>query len=409
MKKIYVLDTNVLVHDPNSIFKFEDNDLVIPIAVVEELDGLKKGDGEVARNSRKVIRHLDSLRSRGELSQGVPLEQGGMLKIELNHQEQMLLPSDLPLKSNDNRILCVARYLHIDSKINPNNTVLKRDLKVILVSKDANVRVKADALGIAVQGYKNDKVEIGSLFNGFCEPDKLIPNSFYDAPDGTLMRMFGTRGRSVKPETTVLNLKTRNKEQACAVDLLRQKELPLVALVGRAGTGKTLLAIATGVEQMQQKKYERLVITRPVVPVGNDLGYLPGSLEEKMDPWMDAVWDALDFLGIKRGGKGKGQVPIDVQPLTYMRGRSIPEAYMVIDEAQNLTPHEIKTIITRAGEGSKLVVTGDLWQIDHPYLDSESNGLSYLIGKFKGDEDFGTVTLKEGVRSRLAEKAGNLL
>lgn len=412
MKKIYVLDTNVLVHDPDSIFKFDDNDLVIPIAVIEELDKLKKGNDEVARNSRRAIRNLDELRSLGDFVQGVPMEGGGILTIELNHQDQMLLTGDLPLKNNDNRILCVAKSLSNDYK---SSKALKRNkgAQVILVSKDANVRVKADALGVAVQDFKNDKVDVSSLFNGFCDPELLVANSFYEAHDGTLMRVFGSRGRNVKEEATVLTLRTKNKEQACAVDLLRQRDLPLIALVGQAGTGKTLLAIAAGVEQVRQGKFERLVITRPVVPIGKDLGALPGDLGEKMDPWMEAIWDALDFLGIRKDGngqgKGAGKVHIEIQPLQYIRGRSIPKAFMIVDEAQNLTPHEIKTIVTRAGEGSKIVVTGDIWQIDHPYLDSESSGLSYLVGRFKGDEDFGTVTLTEGVRSRLAEKAGRLL
>jgi PhoH-like ATPase len=411
--KIYVLDTNVLVHDPESILKFEDNNLVIPVVVLEELDSLKKGNDEVARNAREATRQLDALRSRGKLSEGVALDGGGMLRVELNHQDKNLLPVDLPLKSADNRILCVARYLQVQEALKEENAIMRRKPKVILVTKDTNLRVKADALGIEAQDYRNDKVEINSLYNGFTK-DGSIPNSFFES-NGELLRQCGDRGSMrVGSKAKVLSLKTRNKEQACAVDILTDSNIPLIALVGPAGTGKTLLAIAAGVEKVRNGEYKRLVVTRPTIPVGNDLGFLPGSLEEKLYPWMKAIWDVFGLIGVKAEGKkgdrkGKLAIPVEVAPLMYMRGISMHDTYFVVDEAQNLTPHETKTIVTRAGEGTKIVFTGDPWQIDHPYLDSGSNGLSYLVSRFKGDSDFATVTLSKGERSRLAEKAAKLL
>ncbi len=402
MQKIYILDTNVLVHDPTAINRFEDNHVVIPIVVIEELDSLKKGLGEVARNAREAINLLDSLRLKGALSEGVNLDTGGTIRIELNHQSETLLPDELNLKSNDNRILCVAKYL-ADNKT--------QDGKVILVSKDANIRVKSDALKIEVQDYRNDKVDFHSLYTGFSD-DGDIPNSFI-VKDGVVVR----NGKNIyglldNARNKLLNkdfvLTSKNTEQLCALDLLLDSKIPLVALVGKAGTGKSLLSVAAGAQMVRNKMYKGMVVSRPTIPVGKDMGYLPGGIEDKMEPWMRAIKDSLNFLGIDMGD-GKGKVPIIIEPLAYIRGRTFTRHYIIIDETQNLTPHEIKSIVTRVGEGSKMVLAGDPWQIDNPYLDSASNGLSYLVDRFKGDEDFGTVMLTKGVRSKLAEKAANLL
>jgi len=397
MQKTYVLDTNVLIHDPHSVFKFDDNNIVIPIVVIEELDKLKKGTNETARNAREAGRVLDALRSRGKLSEKVPLDGGGTLRVELNHQEQKALPPVLSLKSNDNRILSVTRHLN-----------KKEGRKVVLVTKDTHLRIKADALDIETQDFRNDKIEIKKLYNGFLGRGRVLSNGFFKNESGELRRALSVNredSKAVEPQTKVLELTARNEQQSCAIDLLRDDKVPLVAIVGKSGAGKTLLSVAVGLEGVKKEKYKKLVITKPIVSIGRESVYLSGTT---MEPWMKGVWDALESLGVERG-KGMGSLPIEVEPLHYLRGRSMSSQYLIIDEAQNLTLKEIKGIVTRAGEGSKFVFTGDPYQIDHPYLDSDSNGLSHLVESFKGDEEFGTVTLTKGERSRIAEKASAIL
>ena len=436
MKKFFVLDTNVLLHNPNSLYSFADNTIVIPIAVIEEIDHFKKENTEAGRNARFIIRSLDKLREAGTLAKEVPLgEVEGHLVVDFETR----LPKDFPLKENtpDNRILATAyRY-----------TKTKKDRPVIFVSKDINARVKADALGIEAQDFEREKVDIDTLYTGWCEiklPEKEInkisraksyklenpvkPNEFVllvgkDNPHKRLlMRSYGTSDEIQKlkfQEKKVMGISPRNLQQVMSFDLLLDDRVQLVALVGRAGTGKTLIALAAGLQKVvYQHSFELMLVTRPIMPLGRDIGYLPGSKEEKLESWMQPIYDNLSFiLQVSRAPSAKATKvddlidagTIDLEPLTYMRGRSIPNQFIIVDEAQNLTPHEVKTVISRAGHGSKLVLTGDPYQIDNPYLDSASNGLSYVVERMKEQKLFGAVRLERSERSTLASLAAELL
>ncbi len=440
MKKTFVLDTNVLLHDPNSIFSFADNDVVIPIVVIEELDKFKKGSDEISRNARQVSRHLDKLRLQNKLSIGVTLESGGRLRVELNHHhdEPCPLPPELLTSVTDNRILMVALCLSKDLPDSP----------VVLVTKDTNLRIKADALGVRTEDYETDNVDIMELYSGESEltvgPDEVnalfetgempapdvhyYPNQFVlvkdsGNPSHTALTRFHSKMKSLMVlkgnKQGIWGITARNKEQGYALDLLLDDEVRLVTLVGRAGTGKTLVALAAGLEKtVEERVYQRLVVSRPIFPLGRDIGFLPGDVEEKLKPWMQPIFDNLEYLMGSSEGRGRkhkdfhGLVDLgmlELEPLTYIRGRSMPNRYLIVDEAQNLTPHEIKTIITRAGEGTKIVLTGDPYQIDNPYIDSSSNGLTFVAERFKDEEIAGHITLKKGERSLLAERAAQLL
>lgn len=438
MKKTYVLDTNVLLHDPQAIFRFVDNDLVIPITVIEEIDGFKKDLSEIGRNARHISRILDGFRAQASLMKGVPLERGGVLKVALYTDEAMKrLPPELRSDRGDNRILAVALHLKETSKA-----------PVIFVTKDTNLRIKADAVGLIAQDYESDKVSIDDLYSGTAEVtvDKALVDRFYGQGYVDLQGAFHpnqciTLVDEVNPSHTAIGryhgplqrllplvrppkegtwgIHPRNREQQFALDLLFNDDIQLVTLVGKAGTGKTLLAIAAGLyKSADQGSFSRLLVSRPVFPLGRDLGFLPGDVEEKLAPWMQPIFDNVDLLlgAVEERGKRKRGYKelvdmglLEIEPLTYIRGRSIPKQYMIVDEAQNLTPHEIKTIVTRAGEGTKIVLTGDPYQIDNPYVDASSNGLTYVVEKFKGQEIAGHVTLTKGERSPLAELAANLL
>jgi PhoH-like ATPase len=440
MKKIFVLDTNVLLHDPRAIFSFEDNDVVVPIVVIEELDKFKKGIDEMGRNARQVSRILDEYRQKGKLSQGVKLEGGGCLRVELNHQSPDRLPSELIAAKADNRILATALNLKHD------------DLPVILVTKDTNLRIKADALGMKAEDYESDTIMLDELYSGETElavgpgaidefyakgelppaEPKPFPNQFAllknsANPSQTALARYHQQKSALVPIVStkhgIWGINARNKQQQFALDLLLNDDIRLVTLVGRAGTGKTLLALAAGLEKtIESRTYQRLVVSRPVFPLGKDIGFLPGDIEEKLRPWMQPIRDNLDFLmgasTTAAAGRAKGKKDlqslfdlgmIEVEPLTYIRGRSMPNQYLIVDEAQNLTPHEIKTIITRAGEGTKVVLTGDPYQIDNPYIDSSSNGLTFVVDRFKDEPIAGHITLVKGERSDLAELAATLL
>ncbi|MDH4163047.1 MAG: PhoH family protein [Nitrospirota bacterium] len=441
MKKVFVLDTNVLLHDPKAIFSFDDNDVVIPIVVIEELDKFKKDVNEIGRNARQVSRILDEYRQKGKLSQGVPLEGGGSLRVELNHQSPDCLPNELIATKADNRILATALNLKSDN------------MPVILVTKDTNLRIKADALGLRAEDFESDTIEINELYPGeiemLVEPGsieefygkgelapagdtKLFPNQFVLIKNNanlsqTALTRFSQQRHMLVPITNtkhgVWGINAKNKQQQFALDLLLNDDIRLVTLVGKAGTGKTLLALAAGLEKtIEQRTFQRLVVSRPVFPLGKDIGFLPGDIEEKLKPWMQPIRDNLDFLmgastpAVTGRAKGKKDLQslfdlgmIEVEPLTYIRGRSMPNQYLIVDEAQNLTPHEIKTIITRAGEGTKVVLTGDPYQIDNPYIDSSSNGLSFVVERFKEEAISGHITLMKGERSDLAELAATLL
>ena len=440
MKKIFVLDTNVLLHDPKAIFSFQDNDVIIPIVVIEELDKFKKGIDEMGRNARQVSRILDQYRLKGKLSQGVPLEGGGNLRVELNHQSPQHLPPELIASKADNRILATALNLCRSHEGEP----------VVLVTKDTNLRIKADALGLTAEDYETDTIVIDELYAGETEvtvgPDELdefytkgelavkeaqfLPNQFVliknsANPSQTALSRYSKQKHSLVPIVStkhgIWGITSRNKQQQFAMDLLLNDDIRLVTLVGKAGTGKTLLALAAGLERtIETRVFQRLVVSRPVFPLGRDIGFLPGDIEEKLKPWMQPIRDNLDFLmgSSTTVARGKGRKDlqslfdlgmIEVEPLTYIRGRSMPNQYLIVDEAQNLTPHEIKTIITRAGEGTKIVLTGDPYQIDNPYIDSSSNGLTFVVERFKEEPIAGHITLVKGERSDLAELAATLL
>ncbi|MCY7721626.1 PhoH family protein [Bacillus safensis] len=440
MSKIYVLDTNVLLQDPNSIFSFEDNEVVIPAVVLEEVDSKKRYMDEVGQNARRVSRLIDGLRSKGKLHEKITLESKGTLRIELNHRSFHELQEIFIEKTNDNRILAVAKNLSLEEETKPHGR------PVILVSKDVLVRVKADAIGLQAEDFLSDRVlQNEDIDNGYHElyiPTEQL-NTFYkqsqlpikevtSAPlnphqfvimkgneGGSALGMLDQKAEHVKrliyDQEHVWGIRPKNVQQTMALELLLRRDIPLVTLIGKAGTGKTLLALAAGLMQTEDLgMFKKLIVARSIVPVGKDLGYLPGEKEEKLRPWMQPIYDNLEFLfNTKKTGEldailaGIGS--IQVEALTYIRGRSIPDQFIIIDEAQNLTKHEVKTLLTRVGEGSKIVLMGDPEQIDHPYLDSLNNGLTYVIERFKGQQISGHVKLVKGERSGLAQLAADLL
>ncbi|HBW47164.1 TPA: phosphate starvation-inducible protein PhoH [bacterium] len=441
--KIFVLDTNVLLHDSGCLTAFgKGNEVVIPITVLEELDQFKKRQDEVGRNARKVTRDLDALRGEGKhLSEGVELSNGGRLRIELKYQDAASVPSIFNSATNDVRILGLA--LHLTNEY-------KGKKPVVLISKDINLRVKSDAVQVATEDYENKTVNISELFSGhriIQIPDEEI-NSYYrdkayrkpiepvplanefamlqseTNPDHTALGRYFPKENVLLPltipdDSDVFGIRPLNREQRYTLELLMDDKISLIALVGIAGTGKTLLALAAGLEKVvNTDTYRRLLVSKPIMPMGKDIGYLPGDVDEKLMPRMQSVSDNLEFLFMTSGGIEGGEERlqeliedgiIELEPLTYIRGRSIPRQFIIVDEAQNLTPLELKTIITRAGKGSKIVLCGDAYQIDHPYLDAGSNGLTYVIECFKGSPLFGTVTLTKGERSELAETAALLM
>jgi PhoH-like ATPase len=441
-KKIYVLDTNVLLQDPYSIFSFEDNEVVIPAVVLEEVDSKKRYMDEIGRNARQVSKLIDRLRENGKLHEKIPLENGGVLRIELNHRSFQQLQEIFIEKTNDNRILAVAKNLLLEEQTKENGR------PVILVSKDALVRVKADAIGLQAEDFLSDRVvEIDHIYTGFLdlyisveyltrfyEKGELLlseitnhpfyPNQFVvmkDALGGSAsaLGIVDHTGKKVKRLAFhyehIWGIRPRNVQQTMAFELLLRQDISLVTLIGKAGTGKTLLALAAGLMQTEDLHlYKKLLVARPIVPVGKDIGYLPGEKQEKLRPWMQPIFDNLQYLfDTKKPGELDailaGMGSIEVEALTYIRGRSIPEQFIIIDEAQNLTKHEVKTILTRVGEKSKIVLMGDPEQIDHPYLDEYNNGLAYVVEKFKEQKVAGHVRLIKGERSSLAQLAADLL
>lgn len=437
MKKYFILDTNVLLHDVSSLFAFGGSDVIIPIIAIEELDRFKKDLNEIGRNARQVSRIIDNLRAQGPLYKGISLENGGTLRVFIPSSKTSRLPTELILNKADNQILSVALELKA-----------KGNKPVCLITKDTNLRIKADSLGITAMDYESDKVEISELYQGYkivSAPKSTIDRFYAEGNlkpsenglhpnEGILFVEEGKQkhtalGRFNKNANSILPLKSpkegiwgiypRNAEQKFALDLLLDDSIKLVSLAGKAGTGKTLLAIVAGLKKTADEGvYIRLLVSRPIFPLGRDIGYLPGEIEEKLAPWMQPIFDNLELIfGAGKKGKGKqhsyreliNQGIIQIEPLTYIRGRSIPNQYMIVDEAQNLTPHEIKTIITRAGDNTKIVLTGDPYQIDNPYIDSSSNGLSYVVERFKNEVIAGHVMLSKGERSELAEAAANLL
>jgi PhoH-like ATPase len=439
MRKAFILDTNVLLFDPQALFKFGSNDIIIPIVVIEEIDRFKREMSENGRHARLFSRLIDEMRADGELSKGVKLPNGGLLTVELGSHQP--LPMELQMEKADNRILALAISLKKEQPKRP----------VVFVTKDVNLRIKADALGITAEDYEPESVEPDQLYAGtstltvdasrvdefyqqkrlaWKEGQALKPNQYVilkDAlnPNHTAMGRFSKELDAIvplfKPVEGLWGIFPKNAEQAFAIDALLNDDIKLVSLVGKAGTGKTLLAIAAGLAKtVDEGVYHRLLVSRPVFPLGKDIGFLPGDIEEKLNPWMQPIYDNIDFLfgttGSKgRRGAGKGcqelmnQGLLQIEPLTYIRGRSIPQQYLIVDESQNLTPHEIKTIVTRAGDNTKIVLTGDSYQIDNPYVDSANNGLVYLVDRFKDESISAHVTFTKGERSKLSELASNLL
>jgi PhoH-like ATPase len=439
MIKNFILDTNILLHDCHAIFNFDDNNVIIPMTVIEELDNFKKEMNELGRNARQFSKIMDSFRDQGSLIEGVKVG-NGTVSVSFSRQDAInLLPSEMDPKLADNRILAIALFTQ---KHDANPT--------ILVTKDINLRIKADALGISAESYENDKVDFETLYSGHTEfLDQLKANQFtFSGDNNTIKRYDKTQDMlvSLMPDLDAWGLSPRNNEQKMAMDLLLNDEIKLVTLVGKAGTGKTLLSIAAGLRKVTDEFiYKKMLVSRPVFPMGKDIGFLPGDINEKLAPYMQPIYDNIEYLmsgqvipkfkpakSKKRPSKADNQAQtdqeekeygmlgkshlelvaagiMDIEALTYIRGRSIPNQYMIIDEAQNLTPHEIKTIITRAGLNTKLIFTGDPAQIDNPYLDASSNGLTYLVEKFKDEAIAGHVTLTQGERSELAEIASNIL
>ena len=473
--KTFVIDTNVLIHDPEALFKFEENHVVIPICVLEELDGLKKSANEVGRNARQALRLLDALDAEGKL--GAPSDSrteyvndsNGTLEIALSTQVyRESLPQDLDWDKNDNKIIATALAN-----------------AAILVTKDTNVRVKARALGLKTADYETDKVSYEGLYTGHseafisendlnllysegfatknqvnlhsCPPNEYVTFYSTDNPKHSAIARYDAfneifvlvSGSTMKPS----GLMPRNAEQLMAIDALMNPDIKLVTLVGKAGTGKTLCALAAAIQGVDYGEYSKALVARPVIPMGNDVGYLPGSLEEKLGPWMVPIRDSVDFLmgtaltqkkepkkepkdgkkSSKAPKPGKvvkelerdyyekdaGKLPgvdelvahgmMELCTLTFMRGRSIPNQFIILDESQNCSPHEVKTLLTRAGEGTKIVLTGDPEQIDTPYLDACSNGLTYVVDRFREEKIAAHVTLTKGERSELAEIAARVL
>lgn len=441
MKKIFILDTNVLLHDVNSLHAFEDNDIIIPMAVIEELDNFKSEGDTRGKNARMVSRALDEMRKLGRLNEGVKLEKGGTLKIEMDRPN--ILPHSMAFNKADNAILNIAYTLN-----KKEGSYKKNSSPAIVVTKDINMRLKAEALGLKAQDYTTDKVNVDELYTGVKElevapeevdafyrnkklpldPELYFANQFVilKANDGSKKSAVGRVSNNgefcLRPlssqEPTAWGIKPLNKEQRFAMELLLDDSLDLVTLVGTAGTGKTLITLATGLQRtMDDSAYRRLVVCRSIVPVGKDLGFLPGTKEEKLEAWMGAIYDNLAFLADRKNpdeGEEKAHYLLDsgkieIASVTHMRGRSLPGQYIIVDDAQNLTPHEMKTILTRAGDGTKVVVTGDPYQIDTPYLDVESNGLTYLVDRLKGQKNYGHITFTKTERSRLADIASKLL
>jgi PhoH-like ATPase len=434
--KNYILDTNVLLHDPNSIQAFKGNNVLIPIEVIEEIDRFKRESSELGQNARTVSRTLDAFRAKGHLNKGVKLDAGGMLRI-IFHENNGQSSSPFGNNTVDSRIVGLALAIH---KAEPK-------VPAILVTKDINLRIKADTLGLAAEDYETDRVLLTELYTGMIEitisAEKMsrfrvegeldlnghgtyFPNEYC-----TLMEETNTKrtaltkvdpsGKKVVPildcREGVWGIKPRNREQHFAFDALLDDRIKLVTLMGKAGTGKTLMAMAAGLKRtVLDREFRRLVVARPTVSMGRELGFLPGSLEEKLNPWMQPIHDALELLSdLNMGSDHRRSTDlmrsgtIVVEALSYIRGRSIAHQFMVIDEAQNLTPLEVKTIITRVGQGTKIIFTGDPYQIDNPYVDSSSNGFNYIISKFRDQPIAAHIELQKGERSELAELAANIL
>lgn len=433
-RKKIVVDTNIILFDALAITKLGEADIHIPISVIEEVDRFKRDQGENGRNARQFSRFIDVLRAKGSLAHGVQLDNSEIYVYVSTDLMMTGMPTELDAQKADNRILSTALALQ---KQHPRN-------KVELISKDINLRIKADVYGITAKDFEPTNVSPEEMYEGYLELElapgqidtfykekRLVPSVKLQAnqyvimkdasnPNHSAIGRFSNQEQAVvpliSPPDGIWGIHARNVEQSFALDCLLNNEILFVSLVGKAGTGKTLLAIAAGLyKTLDEGQFQRLLVSRPIFPMGRDIGYLPGDIEQKLNPWMQPVFDNVEFLmGADKKAAGRAQELINqgmlnIEPLTYIRGRSIPKQYLIVDEAQNLTPHEIKTIVTRAGRGTKVVLTGDIYQIDNPYVDSANSGLTYAVERFKGHPISGHVTLTKGERSELAELAANIL
>lgn len=438
VSKRFVLDTNVLLHDPRAIFKFDEHDVILPIYVIEEVDRFKKEMNELGRNARTISRLLDELREEAvtNLQAGVDLPSGGRLRVAV--------PANALIDHSGNADHRIIQVALLEQTAHP-------DQQTIMVSMDSNLRIRADALGLKAENYDAGRIEDEHLYSGFqtlvvspemvdrlgkrqsIEPSSealsgLYPNAGIvltdeSNPKHTVLGRFDQQAGLIVPlkvpREGCMSVKPRNLEQSFALDLLLNDKIKIVTLVGRAGTGKTLLAVAAGLRKVvSEGTHARLLVSRPVFPLGRDVGYLPGTIEEKLNPWMQPIFDNLEYIfaagsGRNEAGRSYEELlaagTIQVEPLTYIRGRTLPHQFMIVDEAQNLTPHEVKTIITRCGADTKIILTGDPDQIDNPYVDAQSNGLSTVAERFKNERIGAHVTLTKGERSELAERASQLL
>ena len=428
----YVLDTNVLVHDADALHAFAEHNVILTVDVLEELDRFKRGNDERARNARRVARTLDGLRDGRSLSQGVKLPKGGWLYV-LVMSFIAQLPEGMDRTVPDNRILAAALALR------------QLGHEVTFISKDINARCKADALGIKADDFHNQRINVDELYSGWSEheiadaaidafyagqptqlPASLRPNECVllksdSRPKKTARGIWRPESGRIEPlqfgEAHPWGLSARNLQQQFALELLLRQDIQLVTMLGQAGTGKTLLALAVGLQlAAEEKLFRRIMVSRPIMPLGKDIGYLPGTKEEKLEHWMEPILDNLQFLVDPKLEHSSNKVDylfdtgiLEMEAVTYIRGRSLPKLFIIIDEAQNLTPHEIKTVVSRAGEGSKVVLAGDAYQIDNPYLDAASNGLTYVIERFKDQSIYGHITLARSERSQLASLAASLL
>lgn len=437
--KVFILDTNVLLHDYRCIYNFQDNDVIIPIVVLEELDKFKKGNDLINFQAREFTRELDKLSGDDLLSKGISLgEDRGTLIIETGKAFSDNVNTSFPERTPDHRILAIADHVSRE----------KKDRKVILITKDINLRMKAKSLDIHAEDYTTDKViNVSDLHKSITvmeELDRELINRMYEEPEGIPMEDFPFENQPdghsffimknasasalahYNPSTQIVQrvlkqsaygVEPRNAEQTFALEALMHPDIQLIALTGKAGTGKTLLALAAALQQRRQ--FKQIFLARPIVPLANrDLGFLPGDVKEKIEPYMQPLFDNLSVIKHRFSSQSKEYQRIQemlqedklvITPLAYIRGRSLSRIFFIVDEAQNLTPHEVKTIITRAGEGTKMIFTGDIEQIDSPYLDAGSNGLTYLTDKMKGQDIFAHVNLVKGERSYLAELASKLL
>lgn len=433
-RKTFVIDTNVLLQDPQAIEKFNGNDVVISIAVLEELDRRKKHTDALGENARLVLRYINDLSDQAHMGEGITVGEDVHFRImnEPHNGERSKCP--LPLDSTKNKILCAAWQLKEQGK------------QPILVSRDFVLRVKAESMGLVAQDYLSlkqnydnlyrglrkeqiPKSEIDAVFTqGFIEPkgEEYCPNeyAYFHCPENSKITCkFNPKSKKLEPlqerKKAIWGLHPLNEEQRCAMDLLMNDDIQLISFIGQAGTGKTLLALTCGLAKVfDESVYSRILISRPIMPLGKDIGFLPGTKEEKMAHWMQPIYDNLEFVcefmsDSENAGETKKWIvesgKIETEAVTYIRGRSLSKTYIIIDEAQNLTPHEVKTIISRAGKGTKVILTGDPTQIDNPYLDKDSNALTYVVSKFKDYPIFGHITFEKTERSELSALAAHIL